>query len=114
MNDTSHSAESHDSIAQPLLPRVSMAWFFIAVAIVAIALGVVRTAEQGRALQGALVFTTLFIVIAAILSAGCFLIAFLFGAMERAVAPKQELPASPFSDGSLPPQIIPPRPVDGA
>lgn len=114
MSDIPDSADSDAALAQPLLPRVSMAWFFVTVAIVAIALGVVRTAEQGRALQAALVFVTLFFFVTAILSASCFLIAFLFGAMERAVAPKQELPASPFSDGSLPPQIVPPRPVDGA
>ncbi|MEZ6133353.1 MAG: hypothetical protein R3C53_00445 [Pirellulaceae bacterium] len=38
---------------QPLLPRIGMIWFFIVALIVAIALGVIRYAEQGGALATA-------------------------------------------------------------
>jgi uncharacterized membrane protein YhaH (DUF805 family) len=98
---------------QPFLPRVGMIWFFIAVTIVAIALGVVRAAEQGRALAAAMVFIVIFIGLCGLCSAACFLTAFLLGAVEKAIVGPQETPASPFSDGSLPEQIVPPKPADG-
>lgn len=97
---------------QPLFPRISMAWFFFVAVIVAIALYVVRAADQGQAIAAAMVFTVVFFVVTAILSALCFFIAFAFGAMERAVDKEVEVPASPFIDGSPPEQIILPRPVD--
>lgn len=98
---------------QPFLPRVGMVWFFIVASVVAVALGIIRAAEQGRAFQAALVFTGLFIALFGLFSVISFLIAFFIGAVERAVVGKIDTPASPFSDGSLPPQIIPPKPVDG-
>lgn len=97
---------------QPLLPRLSMSWFFILVAVVAVSLFIIRAAEQGRVLQAALVFTGLFVFLGAVFSATSFLIAYALGSVERAVVGKSEEPASPFSDGSLPTQVIPPRPVD--
>lgn len=101
--------ELDEDVKQPLLPRVSLIWFFIAITIVAIALGVVRAAEQGRSLSAAMVFSVLFIAIFAVSSSLCFLFAYLIGATEKAIAGGQETPQSPFSDGSLPEQIIPPR-----
>ncbi len=90
-----------------------MIWFFIVVTLVAIALGVVRSAEQGQSLTAALVFTALFIGFFSLFSGTCFVIAFVFGVTEKAVAGSRDEPASPFIDGSLPEQIIPPKPVDG-
>ena len=101
-----------DPKPQPFLPRIGMIWFFIAVTIVAIALGVVRAAEQGRSLAAAMVFTVIFVGLCAMLSAACFLTAFLLGALEKAIVGPQESPANPFSDGSLPEQIVPPNPAD--
>lgn len=97
---------------QPFLPRIRMVWFFVVVFVVAATLGIVRSAEQGRALAAALVFTTIFVGLCAFLSGACFTVAYLFGAMERAVTGQQNQPASPFSDDAMPEQIIPPRMVD--
>ncbi len=97
---------------QPFLPRVSMIWFFIVVTVVAVALVIIRAAEQGRAFQGALVLTGFFLLLLSFFSAASFLVAYALGAVERAVVGKGDLPSSPFSDGALPPQIIPPKHVD--
>ncbi len=97
---------------QPLLPRVSMIWFFIVVTVVAVSLFIIRAAEQGRVLQAALVFTGVFVILTAVFSAASFSLAYVLGAVERAVVGKSDVPTSPFSDGSLPPQVIPSRPVD--
>lgn len=99
--------------SQPFLPRVGMIWFFIVVTIVAVAMGVVRAAEQGRSLAAAMMLTLIFMAICACISSMCFLAAYVLGAIEKALADQPELPANPFSDGSLPEQIIPPNPVDG-
>ncbi len=104
---------SDEPATQPFLPRVGMIWFFIVASVVAVALAVIRAADQGRALQGALILTTLLVGLFGILSALFFLMAYLMGAVERAVVGKIDLPSSPFSDGSLPPQIVPPKPADG-
>lgn len=105
---------SDEPQAQPFLPRVGMIWFFIAAAIVAVALGVIRAADQGRALQAAVIFTVLFSLLFGCLSALSFLVAYFMGAAERAVAGKVDTPANPFSDGTPPPQIIPPKAVDAS
>ena len=97
---------------QPLLPRFGMAWFFVAILMVAIALFIVRAAEQGQSLAAAMVFTSLFFLVTAFISGSCFIVAFLFGAMERAIEGEQQEVGSPFIDGSLPDQIVPPKPTD--
>ncbi len=89
-----------------------MVWFFIVASLVAVALGIIRAAEQGRAFQAALVLTSVFLALFGLFSVICFLMAYFLGAVERAVVGKSDTPASPFSDGSLPPQIVPPKPVD--
>ena len=103
----------HETIErQPFLPRVSLIWFFVVMTMAAIALFIIRAAEQGQALAAAITFTSLFAVLLCLLSGMCFTIAFFMGAMERAVAAKSERPASPFIDGRMPEQIIPPNTVD--
>lgn len=97
---------------QPLLPRFGMVWFFILVLIVAIALFVIRAADQAQALSAAMVFTVLFAFATLALSGMSFLVAYLFGALEKAVEGEQQRTGSPFIDGSLPEQIIPPKPAD--
>lgn len=89
-----------------------MRWFFVVVLLVAIALFIVRAAEQGQALAAAMVFTATFAITTALISACCFVVAFLFGAMERAMAKDQDQVGSPFIDGSPPEQILPPKPTD--
>ena len=95
---------------QPFLPRFGLAWFFVVAIVVAIAMFVIRAAEQGQALAAAMTFTVLFVIAASAFSAVAFLIAFAFGAMERAAQGEKVEPSSPFIDGSLPEQIVPPKP----
>jgi len=97
---------------QPFLPRVRMIWFFVIAALVAVALGVTRMAEQGQALAAGLVFAVLFLATFFGLAALAFAVAYFFGATERAMADAQATPANPFSDGTPPPQLIPPRAND--
>lgn len=101
-----------DQQGQPLLPRVSMVWYFVVVVLVAIALFVIRAAEQGQALAAALTFTCVFLLAVALISAACFIVAYLLGAMEKALEGDREKTASPFIDGSYPEQLIPPKPSE--
>ncbi len=105
-----HPSESVEP--QPFLPRVRMIWFFVVVSVVAAALAIIRMAEQWQTLVAALLFIAVFLGLLAMFSGACFVVAFLLGAMERAVAGQQEQPVNPFSDGSLPEQIIPPTAVE--
>lgn len=89
-----------------------MIWFFVIAALVAVALGVTRMAEQGQALAAGLVFAVLFLAIFFGFAAIAFSVAYFFGATERAMADSHATPASPFSDGTPPPQLIPPRAND--
>ncbi|MCA9126478.1 MAG: hypothetical protein KDB22_05310 [Planctomycetales bacterium] len=97
---------------QPLMPRISMRWFFIVVAIVAVALVIVRTASYGAALFAAIAFTAVFLALFALLSGVSFLFAYLLGATERAISKQGLVTESPFSDNKLPDQIVPPRNLD--
>lgn len=99
--------------SEPLLPRVSISWFFIAVSIVAVALLIIRAADQGKALAAAIAFTGVFALVTALISGACFVFAFLFGAIERAVRPDEEPLGNPFIDGSPPEQMVPPKPSEG-
>ena len=96
---------------QPFLPRIRMIWFFVIVSLVAIALGIIQAAEQGRALAAGLVFCGLFLALFFAFSGILFLIAFALGATENAIVKTEQVPQSPFIDGSMPDQILPPRNV---
>lgn len=97
---------------QPFLPRVRMIWFFIIAALVAVALGIIRSAEQGQALAAALVYVAVFIATFFAMAGIFFFVAFLFGSTDRAMSHAHPTTASPFGKDSLPPQIIPPRAAD--
>ncbi len=96
---------------QPWLPRVRMIWYFIAVAIVAVALGIIQAADQGQALAAALVFTFLFVLVFVLLSSACFFFVYSFGFLEKSLTEAQVV-SNPFADGQLPEQMIPPRPTE--
>ncbi len=100
-----------ETTAQPFFPRIRMVWFFIAATVVALALGVIRAADQGQALAAALVFTGIFLILMMLFSALCFLTAYLLGSMEKNFGDVQQ-PSSPFAEGRLPEQILPPKPVE--
>ncbi len=104
--------QDEHNIKQPFLPRVGMIWFFITVSMVAIALGIIRAAEQGRALAAAIVVAGVFAVAVSLMSGLCFFVAFLFGASEKRLSASPEEAASPFANYPMPEQIIPPRAVD--
>ena len=96
---------------QPLLPRVGMIWFFIVATLVAVGIGLVRSAEHGKALSVAIASTGGFLLLFFFLSGICFWIAFMFGATERKLF-DHETPESPFVSDLPPEQIIPPLPRD--
>lgn len=97
--------------SQPFFPRIRMIWFFIAAAVVALALGVIRAADQGQSLAAAVVFTGIFLILMMAFSALCFLAAYLFGSMEKSFGDSQQA-SSPFATDRLPDQILPPKPVE--
>lgn len=87
-----------------LLPRIGSIWFFIIATIVAVALGVVRSAEQGQAMAAALVLLVVFVVSLGTVSALSFSIAFLLGATEKAIS-DAAVPESPFAKDTLPEKV---------
>ena len=98
-----------ETTSQPFLPRVRMMWFFIVVSVVAVALTFIRATDQQAVFRTSIMFTGIFVAVVGALFAVCFAVAYAMGSLERAIVGKEELPRSPFSDGSLPPQIIPPQ-----
>ncbi len=96
---------------QPFLPRVRMIWLFVAITVVAISLGVIQSADQGQALAAAIVFTCIFLILFATLCGLSFLFAYTFGFIEKNLD-QRAIPDSPFAEGRLPEQILPPNPSD--
>ena len=95
----------------PLLPQISMVWFFIIAAVVAIGLLIVSAVDDRRALPAALAYTAMFVAAFFGIGSLLFFIAYMFGATEHAVA-NPHATSNPFADGNLPPQLIPPRASD--
>ncbi len=100
-----------EDVPQPFLPRVRMIWLFVAITVVAIALGIIQAADQGQAFAAALVFTCVFIFLFALFSGTSFLISYLFGFVEKNMG-EATMTSSPFADGRLPEQMIPPTPSE--
>lgn len=95
--------------SQPLLPRISMRWYFVLVLVVAFLVSVVFQSSNPKAWGMTLILligsTLFFFMIAAV----CFLVAFLFGAVKQVVFYEPPKPESPFANETLPPQVIPPH-----
>lgn len=104
--------EQSEPEKQPFLPRFGMIWFFIIVTLVAIAIGVIQAADQGRSMAAAIVFSGVFILTILLSSAACFFVAYVFGAIEKTVVQEDRKTKSPFAHDTLPEQIIPPRPSE--
>lgn len=102
---------TEEAIPQPWFPRIRMVWFFVAATLVAVALGVIRAADQGQAFAAALVFTGIFLALTMLFFAFSFIVAYLLGSIEKSLGESQ-IPASPFADGKLPEQLLPPNPVE--
>ena len=100
-----------ENVPQPFLPRVRMIWLFVAITVVAIALGIIQAADQGQAFAAALVFTCVFIFLFAFFSGASFVVSYMFGFVEKNLG-ESTLTSSPFADGRLPDQVIPPTPSE--
>jgi hypothetical protein len=96
-----------EEVPQPFLPRVRMIWLFVAITVVAIALGIIQAADQGQALAAGLVFSGLFVFLFAFCSGTSFLVSYMFGFVEKNFG-ESTVTSSPFADGRLPEQVIPP------
>ena len=105
-------AQSQETQSQPLLPQVSMKWFFILTVMMAILIFIARAADQGDSLAFAIVFALLFVALFSAFCGFCFTVSFFLGSIEQAVIGDEENISSPFIDGKLPDQIIPPRKTD--
>jgi hypothetical protein len=91
-----------------MLPRISFRWLFALMTLAALIAAVARAAGEGGTVAYALLTSLLFL-------ASCFAVFVLLFVLARAVAgmwyqPSSEIhDGSPFADGQLPPQILPPR-----
>ncbi len=100
-----------EDVPQPFLPRVRMIWLFVAITVVAIALGIVQAADQGQALAAAFVFTGMFVFLFAFFAGISFLFSYSLGFVEKNFG-ESKLVSSPFADGRLPEQQVPPTPTE--
>jgi hypothetical protein len=95
--------------SQPLLPRISMRWYFVLVLVVAFLVSIVFQSSNPKAWGMTLILligATLFFFITAAI---CFLVAFAFGAVKQIVFYEPPQAESPFANETLPPQVIPPH-----
>ena len=100
-----------EEMPQPFLPRVRMIWLFVAITVVAIALGVIQAADQGQAFAAAAVFTGIFLLLFAAFSGASFLVSYELGFVEKNFGQATET-SSPFAEGRLPEQLVPPSPTE--
>ncbi len=91
-----------------MLPRISLGFFFALTTLGALVAAIARAADQGAALAIAALSSLAFVVTCfaflAILFFICRLIAYVKGDSIS-----QTSKGSPFAEGQLPPQILPPR-----
>lgn len=93
---------------QPLLPRVSMRWYFILVMGVAGFLTWLMQSEYQQSLVATIVLSSIAALFFLVTSAVCFLLAFSWGAMEKLSRRPEKQLQSPFAHETMPPQVIPP------
>jgi CHASE2 domain-containing sensor protein len=93
---------------QPLLPRISMRWYFILVVLVAGFLTWLTRSEYQQSLVVVVVLLALATMCFLTMSAVCFLLAYSIGAMEKLSRKPEDQLQSPFAHEAMPPQIIPP------
>ncbi|MFO1065841.1 MAG: hypothetical protein U0892_18415 [Pirellulales bacterium] len=97
---------------QKLAPPVSMIWFFVLITCFAILLVVIQVADQGGAALKAFLALGAWVVLLMIIYAGHFLLAFVFGWLERLVEPPASVSQSPFAEDALPQQFVQPLRAD--
>ena len=91
-----------------MLPRISSRVFFMLTALAALIAAVARAAGSGGAVAFALIVGLGFAAACFALFALLFLIAWGISSL-RAPEDPDALEGSPFAEGQLPPQILPPR-----
>ncbi|HAC90731.1 MAG TPA: hypothetical protein DCF63_08870 [Planctomycetaceae bacterium] len=95
---------------QPLLPQISMRWYFVAMLVVAILLTTFLRSSLNQYLEIALILTGVSALLFLALSAITFAMAYVIGATDKLAQQAQQKTESPFAYDSLPPQIVPPHP----
>lgn len=97
-----------ESKSQPLLPQISMRWYFVIVVVVGSLLAWVLTSDYQKTLSAILLFLGLASSCFLVLSSILFLLAYAFGSVEKIFLGAEEKTQSPFAHEAMPPQIIPP------
>lgn len=93
---------------QPILPRISMRWYFVIVAIVAGTIAWVLTSSYQQTLTAILLMLSLAAGVFLTMSSILFLIAYTIGSVEKILFKPEGQTHSPFAHETMPPQIIPP------
>lgn len=96
---------------QPILPRISIRWYFAMLFIVACLVSVIIRSSDPQTWGMTLILLLGALSTFLVVSASCFLIAFLVGAVKEIVFSEPSQPQSPFATETLPPQVIPPQAV---
>jgi len=99
---------NENSRFQPVLPRISMRWYFVIVAVVGGLIAWVMTSEFQQTLTAILLLLCLAIGCFLGLSALLFLVAYTIGSVEKIFFQTEAQVQSPFANETMPPQIIPP------
>ena len=95
-------------VVSRLLPKVSFRFLFALTTIAALIAAVARAAGKGGALANATIVAFIFIVLCFLLFAILFLVSWAVSSLWSE-GETDMLDGSPFADGQLPPQILPPR-----
>ena len=101
---------------QPWFPKIRLMWLFVLISFAALLMFLIRSADQRGELVFALIYSVVFLVVfVAMLSffyGMSFLLAYSLGKFERKLSDSAVVTSSPFADGQLPDQIVPPRPSE--
>lgn len=93
---------------QPLLPQISMRWYFLVAGITAAMIVGIARQESSEKLGIIVGLLGLACMVFLTLSAFFFAIAYIVGAVESLLLHAEEQPESPFATETMPPQIMPP------
>ncbi len=101
---------------QPWFPKIRLLWLFALISFAALLMFLVRSADQRGELVFALIYSVIFVVVffafLSLFYGMSFLVAYSLGKFERKLSDSTVVVSSPFADGQLPDQIVPPRPSE--
>jgi hypothetical protein len=103
--------DSNTTGSQPLLPQVSMRWFFIIAGVIGLLCSLF--AFQNGLTAWTIVLFQVLIAIGVFFAvlATLFQIAFFLGATKKVIVEPYQRTESPFASDTMPPQVIPPDSV---